>query len=89
MAEKINNIPKFKFKPLNDSYDDIFTDKKSHYQEDLTTMVELEVIFDGMQHGFTDIETGEFRKYGSKFKVNKIRAEELLQNTNNLVKVVD
>lgn len=88
VAQKIKKIPKFKFESLNDSYDDIFTDKKSHYQEDLKTMVKVECIFDGMLHGFTDMETNTFRKLGEQWEVNKIRAYELLQNPNKLIKVV-
>ena len=51
-------------------------------------MVKVECIFDGMQHGFTDMETNIFRKLGEQWEVNKIRADELLQNPNKLIKVV-
>ena len=88
VARKIKEIPKFKFKHLDDSYDDILTDSKSHYAEDLKETIEVECIFDGMQHGFGDIESGTFRKCGERWKVNPIRARELLENPNKLIKVV-
>ena len=36
---KIKKKPKFKFEHLPDSYDDVFTAKKSHYTKDLETMM--------------------------------------------------
>lgn len=89
VAEKISNVPKFEFKHLKDSYDEIFVDGKSHYQEDLHTFVDVECIFQGMQNGFADVETGNFRKFGERWQVNKIRARELLENPNKLVKLVE
>lgn len=89
VAKKIKKIPKFKFEHLDDSYDDIFTKKKSHFAEDMKENIEVECIFDGMQHGFADIETGLFRKFGDRWYVGKIRARELLENPNHLIKIVE
>ncbi len=85
VAKKIKKIPKFKFEPLNDSYDDIFTKTASHYAKDIQTMVEVECIY---KMGFLDLEFGVTRTYGERWKTNKIRAYELLQNPYKIIKIV-
>lgn len=76
VAKKIPKKPKFKFEHLNDSYDDVFTTKKSHYYKDLQTMVKVKC---KLQFGFTDLETGIFRKEHDEWETNKVRAD-YLQN---------
>lgn len=89
VAKKITKIPKFKFEHLNDSYDDIFVEGKSHYQDDLHTYVEVECIFKGMQNGFSDMYTKEFHEFGKRWEVDLIRARELLENKYKLIKLVE
>ena len=85
IVKKITKIPKFKFEPLPDSYDDIFTDSKSHYAEDVRTMVEVECTY---KMGFLDLEIGAWRKCGERWLTDKVRAYELAQNPKNIVKII-
>lgn len=86
VAKKITNKPKFKFKHLPDSYDDIFTDKKSHYTKDLTTMVEVECVY---PLGFYDMDVGVWRKKHEKWLTDKVRAYDLLQNPKNIIRIIE
>lgn len=86
VAKKIKNKPKFKFEHLQDSYDNIFTNKKSHYAEDINKLVTVECIY---QMGFKDIDIQVQRTKGEQWQVNLIRAEELLQNPQNLIRIVE
>lgn len=86
VAKKITKKPKFKFEHLPDSYDDIFTDKKSHYAEDANTLVEVECTY---PMGFRDMEYDVMRKNGERWLTNKIRAYELASNPKKIVKIVE
>lgn len=85
VAKKIKKVPKFKFEPLNDSYDDIFTDTKSHYLEDLETMVWVVCTY---AVGFLDKEFEAWRQKGELWLTNKVRAVELERNPKGIVKIV-
>lgn len=86
VAEKMKNPPKFKFEPLKDSYDKIFTKKKSHYVEDVNTMVKVQCIY---PYGFKDLETGTMRQPKEIWETNKVRAEILLSNPKNIIQILD
>ena len=86
MAQKIKKVPKFKFKHLPDSYDHIFTDKKSHYAEDMKEMVLIECTY---PFGFKDMEMGVMRTKGERWYTNKVRAYELASNPKNIVRIVE
>ena len=85
VAKKIKKKPKFKFEHLNDSYDEIFTNKKSHYTKDLETMVEVECTY---PMGFYDVDVGVWRTKHEKWLTNKVRAYDLLQNPKNIIRLV-
>lgn len=85
VAKKITKKPKFKFEHLPDSYDDIFTKKKSHYAKDMETMVEIECIY---PFGFLDMETGAMRTKGERWLTNRVRAYELASNPKNIVRIL-
>ncbi len=84
VAEKITTIPKFKFKHLEDSYDDIFTNKKSHYTKDLETMVEVECTY---PMGFYDCDVGVWRQKHERWFCNKVRAYDLALNPKHIIKI--
>ena len=86
VAKKIKKIPKFKFTPLEDSYDDIFTNKKSHYAKDMETMVQVQCIY---PFGFLDLEYNINRDKGEIWQTNKVRAYELLQNPKHIIKILE
>lgn len=86
VAKKIKKIPKFKFEHLNDNYDGIFTEKKSHYSEDMKKMVNVQCIYD---FGFQDIDANAWRVKNEIWQVNVIRARELLEHPKNLIKIVE
>ena len=44
VANRITNIPKFEFKQLNDKYNEIFTNKKSKYEEEKKMKVKVKCI---------------------------------------------
>ena len=86
VAKKITKKPKFQFEHLKDSYDHIFTNKKSHYAKDMETMVEIECIY---PMGFRDMEYNVMRKKGERWLTNKVRAYELASNPKKIVKIVE
>lgn len=54
VANRITNIPKFEFKQLNDKYNEIFTNKKSKYEEEKKMKVKVKCI-----QNYFDMETNE------------------------------
>ena len=54
VAEKMLNIPKFSFKPMQDIYGDLLTNKKSTYKEEMNMKVRVKCI-----QNYFDIETNE------------------------------
>ena len=97
VVQKINNIPKFTFKQLEDNYRNIFKKSKSNYKEELNMKYKVEAILN-----FYDMEDQEdkykvlpeLNKDGSKTResqhiwvVNKERADYLLEH--NAIKVLE
>lgn len=65
---------KFEFEPIKDNYDKILAKGKSKYQKELKTMVKVKCI-----NKYFDLELNELKTPDDDpYKVNKIRAEELL-----------
>ena len=93
IANKILNIPKFKFKQLEDNYGEILADGKSHYKEDLEVKVRVEAI-----RSYFDMEDNE-QKYATLpswaketqhiWVTSKERADELLKVTPSIIKVLE
>lgn len=73
-VEKIKTIPKYKAFIQEDNWGKVLAPGNSTYQEDLKTEVELIAT-----KAFQNAETGQLYAEGEKFKVNKIRAEEILE----------
>lgn len=77
VEEVVNRMKKplkFKFEHVKDDYDKLIVAGKSQYQKELKTMVKVKCI-----SKYIDIETGELKTPEDEpYKVNKIRAEELL-----------
>ena len=65
VVAKIDKVPKFTFNKMNDKYNELFTDKKSHYESDKDIMVWVECIRD-----YYDVECNEM-KYRILPKYNK------------------
>ncbi len=77
IADKITDIPKFKFKQLEDKYGELFKKVKSKYQEEKNKMYKVRCI---RHEGYDDIELGRHIDYREEFEVNKLRAEYLEEN---------
>ena len=84
VAKKITKKPKFKFEHLNDSYDDVFTNKKSTYLKDAQTMVTCICDY---PMGFYDMDVGVWRTKNEQWQTNLVRATDLI-NTFGDKKVV-
>lgn len=77
IADKITNVPKFKFKQLEDKYGELFKDVKSKYQEEKKKMVNVKCI---MHEGYDDVELGRHINYQEEYVVDKVRANYLEDN---------
>lgn len=71
VVKKIQNVPKFQFKPLEDTYDKLFPKSKSTYLAD--TFVKVRCIAP-----YTDLQFGRGVEVGEEFKVSEARAEYLM-----------
>ena len=98
VAKKMKNIPKFKFKRLEDKYGELFTNKKSHYKEDLEKLISVESIDNFSLNAFNDIfnlkrkniyndKDGEIY-IGDTFDCDSILADYLLGNNKDHTVVV-
>lgn len=98
VAKKMKNIPKFKFKQLEDKYGELFTNKKSHYKEDLEKLISVESIDNFSLNAFNDIfnlkrkniyndKDGEIY-IGDTFDCDSILADYLLGNNKDHTVVV-
>ena len=76
IVENIQNIPKFKFKKLEDKYDEIIADGKSRYEEEKDMKIKVKAIIN-----FKDMEAGRIqRKIGDEFICESERAEYLKEH---------
>ena len=76
VVERMKKPYKFTFEPVKDGYDKILAKGKSHYKEDLETIVEIRCIF---PFGVDLIEEEYHIENGETLKTTKDRAEELLK----------
>jgi len=74
IKEIYKGLPKFTYKPKEDSWKNYLAKGKSTYQKDLKTMVKVQCIVK-----YTDIELKQTKEIGDIYKINKIRAEELTE----------
>lgn len=74
IKEIYKGLPKFTYKPKEDSWNNYLAKGKSTYQKDLKTMVKVQCIAK-----YTDIQLGVTKEIGDLYKINKIRAEELTE----------
>ena len=74
IKEIYKGLPKFEYKPKQDNWSNYLAKGKSTYQKNLKTMVQVECIVK-----YTDIQLGETKEIGAKYKINKARAEELAE----------
>lgn len=71
--EIYKGLPKFKYEPPKEKWEELLAKGKSTYQEDLKKMVEVECIT-----RYNDIELGKLKKVGDKYSVNTVRADNLV-----------
>ncbi len=71
--EIYKGLPKFKYETPKDNWGELLAKGESTYQEDLKKMVEVECV-----KRYNDIELGEIKKVGEKYKVNTVRADNLV-----------
>ena len=69
------NSLKFEYKPKEDTWNKFLEEGKSSYQKDLKTMVKVQCI-----KTYNDMELNRKIFINETYKVNKIRAEELIHN---------
>lgn len=74
VKEIYKGLPKFTYKPKQDSWSNYLAKGKSTYQKDLKTMVKVQCIAK-----YTDIQLSVTKEIGDIYKINKIRAEELTE----------
>lgn len=82
VVNKINNIPKFEFKHLEDGYNKIIYKRKSHYEEEKRMKIKVQALID-----FSDLEEKSKRKIGDEWICSKERAEYLKEH--NAVEILE
>lgn len=73
--EIYKGLPKFKYEPPKDRYDELLAKGKSDYQEQLNEMVEVQCI-----KRYNDVKLGKVKQIGDKYIVDAVRAEDLVDN---------
>jgi hypothetical protein len=92
IVDNIEKAPKFKFKHLEDRYDELLSHAPSHFKEDKITMVKVEALDTYEKYNVTDAGLGRVPKSGEQFEVTKERLNVLLGNNDSgrvYVKVVE
>ena len=92
IVQNIQNKPKFEFKQLKDSYDELLSHTPSHFKEDKIMKVKVEALDTYTNFNITDSELGRVPKAGEQFEVTKERLNILLGNNASgrvFVKVVE
>ena len=84
VAERMKKPLKFKFKKVEDGYNDILDKTKSYYEEEKDMEVKVKCI---RPSGYNDIQLKKFISFGEEFIVEKERAEYLVEN--NAVKILE
>lgn len=70
----LKGVKKFSYNPPQDSWGDILADGESEYKKDMKTMVKIRVT-----KPFFDLQQNEHKRVGDEYKVNKARAEYLIE----------
>lgn len=83
IKEIYEGLPKFEYKPKQDTWDKYLAKGKNTYKEDFKTMVKVQCVKD-----YFDIKLNKMiTTNDDPFEVNKIRAEELIQaNVSKIIK---
>lgn len=92
IVKNIKNIPKFKFKHLEDKYDGLLSHTPSHFKEDQIMKVKVEALDTYEKFNITDAELGRVPKAGEQFEVTKERLNILMGNNASgriFVKVIE
>ncbi len=92
IVKNIMNIPKFEFKQLEDSYNDLLSHAKSHFKEDKLMKVKVEALDTYEKFNITDSGLGRVPKTGEQFEVTKERLNVLMGNNEGgriFVKIVE
>lgn len=92
IVDNIYNKPKFKFKQLEDRYDELLSHTPSHFKEDKVMKVKVEALNTYEQFNITDAELGRIPKAGEQFEVTKERLNILMGNNSRgitYVKIVE
>lgn len=92
VARKMKDKPIFKFKQLEDRYDEWLVHTPSHFEEDRKMKVKVEALDTYEKYNVTDAELGYVPKAGFQFDVTKERLNVLMGNNANnrvYVKIVE
>lgn len=92
ITDNIMNKPKFEFKQLEDSYDELLSHKPSHYKEDKIMKVKVEALDTYEKFNITDAELDRVPKAGEQYEVTKERLNILMGNNASgrvFVKVIE
>lgn len=92
IVDNIMNVPKFKFKHLEDRYDELLSHTPSHYKEDKIMKVKVEALDTYEKFNVTDEQLGRIPKAGEQYEVTKERLNILMGNNANgrvYVKIVE
>lgn len=92
VAKRIKKPLKFEFKRVEDRYNEIIVDGKSHYKEELKMRYLVEALPVYKEKNITDSGLGRVPEEGEQFEVTKERLDVLLgDNTHNtvFVKVIE
>lgn len=80
IANKITHPLKFNFKQIEDGYDNIIADSKSHYKEDMEMKYLVEALSTYKDRNITDSVLNEVPEKGRRFEVDADRLDTLLGN---------
>ena len=92
VVNNIRNKPKFKFKEIEDGYDEILSHTPSHFEEDKTMKVKVEALDTYKKFNILDGELNKVPDEGEQFEVTKERLNILLGNNASgrvFVKIVE
>lgn len=92
VVNNIKNKPIFKFKKIEDGYDEILSHTPSHYREDKIMKVKVEALDTYKKFQILDGELGRIPDEGEQFEVTKERLNILMGNNESgrvFVKIVE
>lgn len=92
IVDNIMNIPKFKFKQLEDSYDKLLSHRPSHFKEDKYMKVKVEALDTYKKYNVIDTELKRVPNEGEQFEITKERLNVLMGNNEmgkTFVKIVE